>query len=242
MIFYYLTIAVQIFCCYHAYKNRSEIYWYAIIFLLPVIGCLIYLVLNVLKKNDAQVITEEITTVINPAKKINDLINKVKFSDTFANRVALADAYFIKQEYQKALDNYEVVLGGAHKNDAYVQEQMVMTHYHLKNYEKVIDVARSLKPNSELRASKVHFFLGLSYKELGKLNNAEKQLRSLDVRYSHYPERLVLAQFLIDRDKSDAAIELIEELLIEYSHMSKPNVKLHRSTFAEVKRLQGTLA
>ncbi|WP_298955102.1 hypothetical protein [uncultured Nonlabens sp.] len=53
-----------------------------------------------LKNNDAQVITEEITTVINSIKKINDLINKVKFSDTFANRLALADDYFKKQEYQ----------------------------------------------------------------------------------------------------------------------------------------------
>ncbi|WP_298955104.1 hypothetical protein [uncultured Nonlabens sp.] len=72
----------------------------------------------------------------------------------------------------------------------------------------------------------------MSYKELGKLNDAEKQLISPDVRYSHYPERLVLAQFLIDRKKPEAAKDLIEELLNEYSPMSKSNVKLHRNTFA----------
>jgi hypothetical protein len=241
MIYYYLTVALQVFCCYHAYKNRSEIYWYAIIFLLPVIGSLIYLFMKVFTDKEALVIGEEITTAMIPSKRIKDLNEKVKFADTFSNRVALADAYFNKEEYQNALDNYQTVLDGAHKNDAYVQEQMVLTYYQMKNYEKVVEVAKSLKANSELRASKVLYYLGLSYKALGKFNNAEKNLRALDVRYSNYQERLVLAQFLLEREKLEEAKELVSELLSEFNYMSKPNIKLHRTTFAEVKKLSDTI-
>jgi hypothetical protein len=238
---YYLTIALQVYCCYDAYKNRREIYWYAIVLFLPVIGSLIYLFMNVFINKDAQGIGDEITTTINPSKRIKELTEKVEFSDTFANRVALADAYFKREEYQEALLNYQTVLDGPHKNDVYVQEQLVMTNYYLKNYEKVVAVAKSLKANSEFRASKILFYLGLSYKALGKFNNAEKNLRALDLRYSNYPERLVLAQFLLEREKPKEAKELVEELLSEFNYMSSPNAKLHKTTFAEVKKLSDTI-
>ncbi|MFT4839371.1 MAG: hypothetical protein ACI9V9_001287 [Oleispira sp.] len=238
---YYLTIALQLYCCYDAYKNKREIYWYAIILFLPVIGSLIYLFMNVFINKDAQGISNEITTTINPSKRIKALTEKVEFSDTFANRVALADAYFKREEYQEALLNYQTVLDGPHKNDVYVQEQLVMTNYYLKNYEKVVAVAKSLKGNSEFRVSKILFYLGLSYKALGKFNNAEKNLRALDLRYSNYQERLVLAQFLLEREKPKEAKELVEELLSEFNYMSSSNVKLHKTTFAEVKKLSDTI-
>lgn len=241
MIYYYLTIALQVYCCYDAYKNRREIYWYAIVLLLPVIGSLIYLIMNVFINKEAQGISNEITTAINPSKRIKELTDKVEFSDTFANRVALADAYFKREEYQSALVNYQTVLDGPHKNDVYVQEQLVMTNYFLNNYEKVVAVAKSLKANSEFRASKILFYLGLSYKALGKFNNAEKNLRALDVRYSNYQERLVLAQFLLEREKPKEAKELVEELLSEFNYMSSPNKKLHKTTFAEVKKLSDSM-
>jgi hypothetical protein len=206
-----------------------------------VIGSLIYLFMKVFNSRDAQIIGEEITTAINPAKRIKDLTEKVKFSDTFANRLALADAYFQKHEYQNALENYQTILGGPHKNDVYVQEQLVITNYHLGHFDKVIEQAKSLKANSEYRASKIIFFLGLSYKALGKLNNAEKNLRILDVRYSNYQERLVLAQFFVEREKQEEAKELVEELLTEFNYMSKPNKKTYRTTIAEVKKLSDSI-
>jgi len=241
MIYYYLTIALQVYCCYDAYKNKREVYWYAIVLFLPVIGALIYLFMNVFITKDAQEISNEITTAINPSKRIKELIEKVEFSDTFASRVALADAYFKSTEYQEALLNYQTVLDGPHKNDVYVQEQLVVTYYFLNNYEKVVAAATSLKANSEFKASKILFYLGLSYKALGKFNNAEKSFKALDVRYSNYQERLVFAQFLLEREKPKEAKELIEALLSEFNYMSSPNKKLHKTTFAEVKKLSDAI-
>jgi hypothetical protein len=241
MIFYYLIIALQLFCFYHAYNNRSEIYWYAIIFFLPLIGCLIYVFLKILNPNNVKIIGEEVSTAISPSKQIIDLTEKVEFSDTYTNRVALADAYFKKEDFQKALDNYQIVLNGTHKNDVYAQEQLIMTNYYLGNHDEVVSMATSLTANSDFRASKILFYMGLSYKNLGKFKAAEKSLRALDIRYSNYEERLVLAQFLIEREKTKEAKELIEELLIEFNYMSGPNKKLHKTTFTEVKKISDSL-
>ncbi|EPR74948.1 putative membrane protein [Winogradskyella psychrotolerans RS-3] len=66
---YYLLIIVQVFCLYHAYKNRKPYYWYFLIFFIPAIGSLIYIITQIYNKSDAEKIQEEITTVLNPTKK-----------------------------------------------------------------------------------------------------------------------------------------------------------------------------
>jgi hypothetical protein len=86
---YYLIIALQAFCIYHLYKNKNEYYWIFIIIFLPVLGSLIYLIVNVYNKRDAEKIQEGLATIINPTKRITDLERKLGFSDTFQNKINL---------------------------------------------------------------------------------------------------------------------------------------------------------
>jgi hypothetical protein len=97
--FYYFIIALQVFCFYHAYKNKKNIYWYFILFFVPLLGCIIYLLTQVINKKDVTNISQEITTIINPTKKINDLEKVLQFSKTFQNRINLADAYSNNKDY-----------------------------------------------------------------------------------------------------------------------------------------------
>ena len=90
---FYLVIALQVFCLYHYYKNRGPYYWVFVILFLSALGCIIYLILEVYNKRDAEKITNEITHIINPTKKIKDLEKQLQFSESYQNRVNLADAY-----------------------------------------------------------------------------------------------------------------------------------------------------
>ena len=72
---YYLIIGLQIYCAYHAYKNRNNMYWYFIIFFVPVIGCIIYLLTQVINKRDVTNSIEEITTI---KKKVFFQLNHLK--------------------------------------------------------------------------------------------------------------------------------------------------------------------
>ena len=40
--FYTPILILQVFCLYHAYKNKSENWWYFLILMFPLIGSLIY--------------------------------------------------------------------------------------------------------------------------------------------------------------------------------------------------------
>src|SRR5690606_36057552 len=101
--YYYFIIALQTYCIYHLFKNKRSYYWLFVILFLPLIGSVIYLVTQVYNKRDTAKIQDNLVSIINPAKKIKALEKKLEFSETYQNRVNLADAYLENKDYHKAI-------------------------------------------------------------------------------------------------------------------------------------------
>lgn len=241
MTYYYLIIALQILCAYHVYKSRNETYWYFVILLIPAIGCIIYILTQMLNRNDVAVIQKEITNVVVPSKKVKDLEAKLAFSETFQNQVNLADAYKEMGAFAKAETHYSEALTGTHSSDFHANSQLLQSLYALEKYNEVIAVAEKLKPKFEFEGSQAQFTYGLALSKLDKKDEAITVLSKIDKRYSNYEERLKLAKFYVEIDQNDKATELLESLLSEYGNMTKPNRKLHRLTFKEISELNTTL-
>jgi len=235
--YYYLIIALQGFCLYHIYKNRKPYYWYFLIFFIPVIGPIIYFIMNVYNKQDAEKIQNEITSIINPTKKIRDLEKALEFSDSYANRMALADAYVDNGDMPNAIVNYKHTLQDTDQNDLYARQQLVLCYFQLKDYVGVVAQAEKIMNKPEFVGSKQQFCYGLALKELGKVDKAETQLKQIDRPYSNYNERLELAKFYLDNNRNQEGVELLEEISTEAQYMTKPNRRIYRSTIVEVERL-----
>ncbi len=238
---YYLIIALQVFCVYHLYKNKNDYYWVFLIIFLPLIGGAIYLITQVYNKRDVDKIQEEISTIINPTKKVRDLEKALVFSETFQNKVNLADAYFEIKDYNKAILHYEDAISKDFSNDKYVINQLIKSHYSLNNFSKVVSYSEKIKETIEFKGSRAQFFYGLSLDKLGQVEAAEKHLKAIDQRYSNYEERLVLAQYLINQNKTLEAKELLNEVYTESNHMTKPNKRKYRSTIRQVEQLLNDL-
>lgn len=234
---YYLVLGLQIYCAYHVYTTRNKIYWYLVIFFLPVLGSIIYLITQVFTKKDVDKVQNEITAVINPTKKTKDLEAKVQFSDTFQNRLDLADAYNEIHIYDKAISNYKEALKGMHTDDFYGNSQLIKAYYHLEEYQEVITYAQRIKDKPSFEKSKAQFMYGLALSKTGAVTNAEEILKKIDQRYSNYEERFILASFFIEHDKKEQAKALLEEMINEGENLTKPNQKKYRATFTEIKKL-----
>jgi len=238
---YYLVIALQVFCLYHIYKNRKPYYWYFLIFFIPVIGPLIYFIINIYNRRDAEKIQHEITSIINPTKKIKDLEKKLQFSDTYTNRIELADAYVDNKDIPNAITNYKKTLEDIDQNDLYARQQLILCYFQLEDYIGVVEHAEKIKDKSDFKGSKQQFCYGLALKTLGKLEKAEEQLKEIDRPYSNYEERLELAKFYLENGRNSEGVELLEEISSESQHMTKPNRRIYRSTIVEVERLLKSL-
>ena len=238
---YYLLIVVQLYCLYHAYKNSKPYYWYFLIFFIPAIGSLIYIITQIYNKRDAEKIQEGITTVLNPSKQIKDLEKKVQFVDTYANRMALADAYFKFKDFPNAILNYKQTLDDTVQDDYYARQKLVQCYFQINDYKSVIEQAEYIKENSEFKGSIPQFCYGLALNKKGRADEAEIQLKQIDRPYSNYAERVELAKFYLENDRTREGKELLEEISTESKRLTKPNRKLYGSTIAEVKRLLSKL-
>ncbi len=235
--YFYLILALQGYCIYHLIKNRNSYYWIFLIIFIPLIGSIIYIITQVFNKNDVEKIQSELTTIINPTKKIADLEAQLKFSETFQNRVNLADAYFEIKDFSNASKHYQALLVDNFKNDFYVVKQLIASYFELNDYENVLLYIEKAMNNPEFENSVTQFLYGLSLDKVGKTEEAEIELRKIDTRYSNYNERLILAEFLLEKGKKDDAKEILQEISLESQHMNKDNRRIYRTTITQVEKL-----
>ncbi len=234
---YYIIIALKVFCFYHIIRYRNSYYWFFLILFVPVVGSIIYLITQVYNKRDAEKITSEITHIINPTKKIKDLERQLQFSETYQNRVNLADAYLGIKDYNNAIPHYLEALNDSSQTDFYGIKQLIEAYFNSEDFEKVVLYAEKIKEHSEFKKSRSQFLYGLALERLGKVDDAEENLKAIDIRYSFYEERLIFAKFLMSRKKDVEAKEILEEIQTESQHMTKPNKRLYRATILEVEKL-----
>ncbi|TXD53324.1 MULTISPECIES: hypothetical protein [unclassified Polaribacter] len=236
---YYIIIALQVYCIYHAYKNKSSYYWFFIIFFIPLLGCIVYLLTQVVNKKDVTNITDEITTIINPTKKIKDLEKEFTFSNTFQNKINLADGYKQLKEYEKAILYYEKSLIGNFVSDPHTINKLIQCYFKVDDFDKVIVYAKKIDLDKNFKTSL--YYYGLSLEQKGDFKAAEHQLKKMDTRFSNYEERMELANFLIRRDKNENAKEILEEIQVEIKSMTDTNKKKYRFVHQESQKVLNQL-
>lgn len=235
--YYYLILALQVYCAYDCYTKRNNFYWYFAIILIPVVGCLIYLFVNVIGKRDLDSVQQNLVSVLNPTKKIKDLERKFKFAETFENQVALADAYLEAEHYEEAIEHYEASLKDVFKEDFYTLSKLVEAYYFSLKFNEAIAFAERILSNSKFKKSKAAFLYALALEKVERIDEAEKLLKTFDAPYSRYQERLELAKFFIRHTKEDQALEILQEIVAESDGMSTTSYRKNRILIAKAKEL-----
>ena len=152
----------------------------------------------------------------------------------------LADAYFEIKAYQNAILNYKKTLEDKVQNATYTHQQLILCYFELNDFEKVIFHTEEIKSTSEVKGSVFQFYYGLALRELGETEKAEQQLKEIDRPYSNYKERLELAKFYLENDRSEAGKEILTDISSEAQHMTKQNRRLFRQTINEVEQILKT--
>lgn len=238
--YYYFIIALQAYCVYHCYTKKNDYYWIFAILFLPLIGCLIYLFVNVIQKRDIDKVQQGLTAVINPTKKIKDLESRLKFSETFENQVALADAHLEAENFENAITNYKASLKDVFSEDFYVISKLQEAYYFSAKFEESIEYAKRIIDHTKFIKSKSEFLYALALEKNGEIVEAESRLIKFDAPYSRYQERLELAKFFIRNAKSKEARDLLCELVTESEGMSKPSYRQNRAIINKAKDILAT--
>ncbi|MEO1548530.1 MAG: hypothetical protein AAFU74_17435 [Bacteroidota bacterium] len=186
-------------------------------------------------------VQETLIMAINPTKKIKDLEKRFKFSATFENQVALADAYLEEGMNREAIFNYEASLKDVFANDFYVLSKLVEANYYANDFKKAITEAAKIEKDSKFRKSKASFLFAMALEKEGELHRAEELLNTFDAPYSNFMERLELARFLIRNNKLTEGKAVYNEMLAEAENMSKSSSRANRGFIKKAREERNAL-
>ena len=240
--FYYVSIVLQAICVYHCIRHGNQNKWIWIIVFLPFIGCLIYFFSEIVTGREVGRMQSGLGEIINPSGSIRKLESNLRFSDTFANRIALADAYLAAGDTDKAISIYEESLKGAFEENEYVLSQLVVAYHRKKLYAKAVWAAEKIKRLPQFNFSHCHVLYADSLVQTGNTTAAEAEFKAMNGKFSHYEGRYYYALFLLKQDRPEEAHQLLSDIVVESKHLSARERRYYRNWLMkskeELKRLE----
>jgi hypothetical protein len=137
-LFMAIPVILQIICIVHVVKKGRGTGWIYVIVFIPIAGCIAYFIVEILPELRRGRVVDNLKDTINnavvPGKKLKDLEQKLYFSDTFDNRMKLADEYSRCGFFDKAIGIYDKCLDGVYCDDPLIIYKMSLAYYGKKDY------------------------------------------------------------------------------------------------------------
>jgi hypothetical protein len=237
MNYYPIILALQAFCLYHAYKNQNEQKWYWLIIFIPLLGCLLYLYENFKSTRNIGDITEGVKGLVYSNYAVEKLEKEVKYSETFTNKLNLADAYTERGRYEEAIKLYESCRKGAYETNTDLLRKMIGPYFMHKNYAKAVEIGQQLDAVKSIGDSEDKIVYAWALHHTGETAKAEEQFKKLDAKFANFPARLEFARFLIELGRSNEAKKILIAIKDEHDGMDSYEKKSKQGIARSAKRL-----
>jgi len=201
-----LIILVQLFCFYHAYRNGKEFWWYFLIFLMPLVGCIIYFFFHIYNQQQVGMVQEGVKQTFVKNYRINKLEKELEFANTFSNKMELAEEHSRVGNYGRALDLYESCNVGIHEDDPGLVLKLIKNNYLIEDYEEVVRYGRKLGRTKLFSQSDEKSAYAWSLFRVGREFESEGVFKEMDTPYANYKNRLEYAYFLEEANRKEDAM------------------------------------
>ncbi len=231
--FYYVTVGLQALCVIHCIRrgNQSKFWWIWLIIFVPVIGCIAYLFSEILAGSELSGVQNGVEQVFNSVGRIKKLEDNLRFSDTFNNRMALADAYLAAGQTDKAIALYESSMTGAFTENEYLIKQLIAAYYKVKRFNDILPLARKLYNSPAFARSKAHILYTLALENTGRPDLAEKEFSTMKARFSNFEARYQYGMFLQRNGREEEGRAVFNAMLDEAPHLSRREKRYNRQWF-----------
>ena len=234
--FYYIVLGLNIFCVIHMIRRGTVNRWIWLVIFVPIIGSLVYIYSEILSnRNLIRKPNINIGAVLNPGAQIKKLEDDLQFTDTFANKIKLADAYLAAGQTERAINLYKDSLSGAFTENEHVLAQLMTAYYEQGQYAEVITIGKKLYKLPQFARSKAHLSYALSLENTGETELAENEFKVMKGRYSYFEQRYQYGLFLTRQDRDDEASNIFSEMLNEQPHLGPVEKKTNRVWLAKAK-------
>jgi len=233
--FYYISLSLQAICVLHCIRKNNQQKWIWIIVFLPLIGCIAYFFNEIVRVRDLTSLPTEFGSMLNPAGRISRLEKTLHFSNTFNNRIMLADAYLAAGRTDEAIELYTTSLTGAFTENEYVIGKLIAAYYMQERYSELIPLARKIYTLPEFTRSKAHIQYACSLGLTGRHEEAEKEFKKLKTRFSAFEARYQYGLFLQRTGRKEEALLVFRDMKDEAPHLSARERRYNRAWILKAK-------
>jgi hypothetical protein len=233
--FYYISIALQVICVLHCLRKGTQQRWIWIIIFLPYIGSIAYFFTEILSGRELGNLQSGIGSLLNPAGRISRLENNLRFSDTFNNRVMLADAYLAVGRSEEAIELYTSSLTGAFTENEYVIRQLIAAYFMQGRFEELIPLAEKIYQRPEFARSRAQLQYACALGYMGNSQGAEKEFKKMKARFSAFEARYQYGKFLQHDGREDEARLIFKDITEEAPHLSARERRYNRAWILKAK-------
>lgn len=233
--FYLFSIILQVICVIHCLNKGNENRWIWLIIFLPYIGCIAYFFTEIINRNQLQHIQSGAGNLLNPTGSIRKLEKQLSFSDTFHNRVALADAYLAKDRINEAIHLYESSLSGVFSENEHVLQQLIIAYAQAGRYADILPLAKKVYTLPQFLRSNAHVQYAIALEKTGHKDLAEKEFQKMHSRYAHFGTRYHYGLFLVRDQRPQEAQKVMNEILEEAGHLSAREKRYYREWLVKTK-------
>ena len=237
-----VIIVLQAICVIHCLRKGNSNNWIWLIVFVPLVGAIAYIVTEMFTRDQVEQVQAGVTTVLNPTGKIKKLEQQLKFSDTFSNRIQLADAYLADGQTEKALALYESSLTGAFTENEYVLTQLNTAYFQMQRYDDVVAVTKKIYRLPQFPRSKAHLQYAMALEQTGNTIAAEKEFKLMKVRFAYFESRYQYGMFLQRANRDEEARQVFKDIIEEAMQLSPREKRNHRKWINLAKEELKTMA
>jgi hypothetical protein len=226
--FYIITIVLQAICVIHCVRKGNQNNWIWLIVFLPVIGCLVYFFSEIITNRGIRNVKSGVGEILKPSGSIRKLEENLRFSDSFNNKIALANAYLASGQSTKAISIYESSLTGAFSENEHAIAQLISAYYMEKRYDDVVSIVPKIYNKPQFPRSKAHILYAMSLSYSGDTEKAEKEFLGMKGRFSNFEARYYYALFLQNNDRNAEARQVLSEIVDEIPQLGHVEKRYNR--------------
>lgn len=146
-----LVLIVQVTCIIQVLRSRRPYWWALIILLFPIIGSILYYVLEIYpgSREERQVrkTVQEVVKVAQPDRDLKKRVEEIEICGSVDNKAALAEECVKSGMTEEAVRLYSSCLAGPYANDPHLKFGIARAYLANRQYQTARDVLHDLQSN-----------------------------------------------------------------------------------------------
>ena len=205
-----IELGLQFICAVHVLRTGRPTQWLFVIILLPVVGCLAYLYLEILPEmrhsHAGRKVARDIGAVVNPDGELRRLTKETLRTDTVQNKFDLAKECINRGRFEDAKTLLEHCLTGVHEDDPNILMALARAEFGLAEFIGCTDTLDRLRAaNPDFQSSEGHLMYARAMEGQGRDGEALAEYAALSDYYPGEEARCRYAMLLQRTGQHDQA-------------------------------------